>query len=127
MLFIGPISTICDLILFYIMYNILNYKYNLFNSCWFISSIITQSIIINFIRTSKIPFKESNISLNLGLLITLTTIIAIILPYTKIGGYVDLVPIPSVFYFYLLIVVIIYILLISIVKKYYINRYGNWL
>lgn len=127
MLFIGPISTICDLILFYIMYNILNYKNTLFNSCWFISSIITQSIIINFIRTSKTPFKESNISLNLGLLITLTTIIAIILPYTKIGGYVDLVPIPSIFYFYLFIVVIIYVLLISLVKKYYIKKYGNWL
>ena len=82
MIFFGPISTICDLILFYIMYNILNYKNNLFNSCWFVSSIITQSIIINFIRTSKIPFKESNISLNLGLLIALTTVIAIILPYT---------------------------------------------
>lgn len=127
MLFIGPISTICDLILFYIMYNILNYKNTLFNSCWFISSIITQSIIINFIRTSKTPFKESNISLNLGLLITLTTIIAIILPYTKIGGYVDLVPIPSIFYFYLFIVVIIYVLLISLVKKCYIKKYGNWL
>ena len=127
MLFIGPISTICDLILFYIMYNVLNYENTLFNSCWFISSIITQSIIINFIRTSKIPFKESNISLNLGLLITLTTIIAIILPYTKIGGYVDLVPIPSIFYFYLFMVVIIYVLLISLVKKYYIKKYGNWL
>ena len=127
MLFIGPISTICDLILFYIMYNVLNYENTLFNSCWFISSIITQSIIINFIRTSKIPFKESNISLNLGLLITLTTIIAIILPYTKIGGYVDLVPIPFIFYFYLFIVVIIYILLISIIKKYYIKKYSNWL
>ncbi len=127
MLFIGPISTICDLILFYIMYNVLNYENTLFNSCWFISSIITQSIIINFIRTSKIPFKESNISLNLGLLITLTTIIAIILPYTKIGDYVDLVPIPFIFYFYLFIVVIIYILLISIIKKYYIKKYSNWL
>lgn len=127
MLFLGPISTICDLILFYIMYNILNYKNNLFNSCWFVSSIITQSIIINFIRTSKIPFKESNISLNLGLLIALTTVIAIILPYTKIGGYVDLVSIPSIFYLYLLVVVIVYILLISIVKRLYIKKYNNWL
>ena len=126
-LYVGPISTICDLTLFYVMYHILDYKYNLFNSCWFVVSILTQSIIINFIRTAKKPFVESNMSINLGLALIITSLIGIILPYTKVGGYVDLVPIPMLFYLFMFAIIILYITLILIVKKLYIKKYNEWL
>lgn len=127
MLCIGPVSTFCDLILFYIMYHIMGYKYNLFNSCWFIMSILSQSVILNIIRTSKKPFMESNVSLQLGLTLLITSTIGLILPYTKIGSYVDLVPIPLAFYPILLGIILFYIALMLVVKKIYIKKYNTWL
>ena len=127
MLWVGPISSICDILLFYIMYKILNYDISLFNSGWFITSMITQLIIIQFIRTKKRPFIESNISSYVLFSTVGTCIISMILPYIKIGSYVGLVPIPFNFYKYLLFVLIVYILLIDIIKKIYIKKYNDWL
>ena len=63
-LFIGPISSIFD----YVTYFLMLYGFNawnnpaLFQTGWFVESLLTQTLIIHIIRTAKIPFLESRAS-----------------------------------------------------------------
>src|SRR4030081_3084566 len=63
-LFIGPISSIFDYLTFFIMLYVFNAWTNprLFQTGWFVESVLTQTLIIHVIRTNKIPFIESRAS-----------------------------------------------------------------
>lgn len=127
MLYVGPISSICDILLFYIMYKVLNYDMALFNTSWFIASMLTQVVVIHFIRTEKKPFIESNASSQIFFSTIITAIVTIILSYTQIGNYIDLVKVPFNFYYWIVLILIIYITLIQIIKKIYVKKFKIWL
>ena len=93
-LFIGPISSIFDYVTYFLMLYVFNAWNNaaLFQTGWFVESLLTQTLIIHIIRTAKIPFLESRAS---TALITTTIIIAAIgiaLPFTWLGGFLGFVP-----------------------------------
>lgn len=134
MLWVGPTSSVCDILLFLIMFNLLGWNnpdivsnVSLFQSGWFVASMITQTIIIYFIRTAKTPFIHSNPSVYVFFSTSMAMLITMILPYLKIGNYLDLTGLPVIYYGWLLIVLILYILMVQIVKLIYIKKYKNWL
>lgn len=127
MLSVGPISSICDILLFFVMHKLLHYNVSTFHSGWFVASMLTQIAVIHFIRTKKKPFFESNVSSQILFSTILTGIVAVILPYTKIGSYIGLTSISISFYLWLSVILVIYISLIQIVKKCYIKKYNSWL
>ena len=134
MLWVGPTSSVCDILLFLIMFNILGWNnpniessVSLFQSGWFVASMITQTIIIYFIRTAKTPFIHSNPSVYVFFSTSMAMLITMILPYLKVGTYLDLTGLPAIYYGWLLIVLILYILMVQIVKLIYIKKYKNWL
>ena len=61
MLFIGPISSIFDYATFATMLCVFHAWRNpaLFQTGWFVESLLTQTLIIHIIRTAKIPFFQS--------------------------------------------------------------------
>jgi len=67
MLCLGPISSIFD----YVTYGTLLFAFNawtnpsLFQTGWFVESLLTQTLIIHIIRTAKIPFLQSRASTSL--------------------------------------------------------------
>ncbi|MDR1425798.1 MAG: magnesium-translocating P-type ATPase [Rickettsiales bacterium] len=124
---IGPISSICDILLFALMYRYFRWSESLFRSGWFIASMITQTIVIHLIRTEKKPILESNVSLGVFFATTVSMLVSIIIPYTAIGRSLSLTAVPLYYYFWLLLVVALYILLVQIVKKRYVRKYGSWL
>ena len=73
-LFIGPISSIFDYTTFFVMLWVFNCwdpsRASLFQTGWFVESLMTQTLIIHVIRTNKIPFLQSRASLAL----TVTTL-----------------------------------------------------
>src|SRR6202041_2105680 len=72
-LFIGPISSIFDYTTFFVMLQVFHCwdpaRASLFQTGWFVESLMTQTLIIHVIRTNKIPFIQSRASWPL----TLTT------------------------------------------------------
>ena len=74
MVFIGPISSIFDYATYAMMLFVFDCWSNpsLFQTGWFVESLLTQTLIIHIIRTAKIPFIESRAS---APLITTTIII----------------------------------------------------
>jgi Mg2+-importing ATPase len=64
MVFIGPISSIFDYATFFTMLYVFDSWNNplLFQTGWFVESLLTQTLIIHIIRTAKIPFLQSRAS-----------------------------------------------------------------
>ena len=64
MLLIGPISSIFDYVTFAMMLIVFHAwdKPALFQTGWFVESLLTQTLIIHIIRTAKVPFLESRAS-----------------------------------------------------------------
>ena len=134
MLWVGPTSSICDILLFLIMFNILGWNspinmmdMSLFQTGWFVSSMITQTIITYLIRTEKIPFIQSNPSVYVFFSTSIVMLISCVLPYLKIGSYLELTGLPLNYYGWLCLIILLYILLVQIVKTIYIKIYKNWL
>ncbi len=127
MLYFGFISSFCDILLFIIMYRILKWDIELFHSGWFLASMLTQTIVINFIRTAKKPFIESNASAGVTSAIILANVVTLFLIYSKIGSYIGLVGLPLNFYGYLFLIIILYVIFIEINKYFYVRNFKNWL
>jgi Mg2+-importing ATPase len=125
-LFIGPISSIFDYITYFTMLYVFNAWNNpaLFQSGWFVESLLTQTLIIHIIRTAKIPFFQSRAS---TALITTTLIIAAIgiaLPYSWLAGFLGFVPLPPAYWIALCLILPSYVILTHIVKTWFIRRFG---
>ena len=125
-LFIGPISSIFDYVTYFTMLYVFNAWSNpaLFQTGWFVESLLTQTLIIHIIRTAKIPFLESRAS---TALITTTIIIAAIgiaLPFTWLGGFLGFVPLPPAYWFCLCLILLSYVILTHFMKTWFIRRFG---
>ena len=103
------------------------YQQSLFHTGWFILGVTSQTLIVQLLRTSKIPFVQSMPSHQLFLTTIIVTIIGISIPYTQLGATINLTPIPLIFYAYLVCVVIVYFIASQLLKIIYINVNKQWL
>ncbi|MEQ1790068.1 MAG: magnesium-translocating P-type ATPase [Rickettsiales bacterium] len=131
MLFIGPVSSIFDYITFGVMWFIFSAntiaEQSLFHTGWFVSGLLTQTLIVHMIRTEKMPFIGSRASNSLLISTVLVMAAGIILPYTAAGAAVHLVPLPLAYFGYLAGILIGYCLLVTAMKSWYIKKFGQWL
>lgn len=132
MLIMGLTSSLIDAFAFLIFLFIFKYntidKASYFQTAWFITCLVTELTIIYNIRTSKIPFMESNASKKLNILIIFSLLLTIIMPIilSPIKSF-NFVILPFYFYFILFALANLYFLLVLLVKKFYIKKYGEWL
>ena len=131
MIVMGITSSIIDVLAFLTFYHLLGYnsieKESYFQTAWFITSLITELMIIYNVRTSKniLNSGPSKILLSLTLLSTMLTIITPLLLHNVLSFHFEILSIK--FYLYLLSLVILYILIVSIVKRIYIKKNHEWL
>lgn len=132
MIIMGLTSSVIDALAFLLFLFI--FKYNsvqmaqYFQTAWFVTCLITELSIIFNIRTSKIPFTESNASPKLYILTIFSMLLTIITPLilSRIKSF-NFVILPLSFYICLVALVLLYFLLVLLVKKLYIKKYGEWL
>ena len=99
-----------------------------FQTAWFIEGVISQTIIVHFIRTEKIPFIESTANKWLLLSTSLCIIASMILPLLLMNiSDFHFTTLPFAFYMYVIILMIIYAVLTEIVKHFYIKKHHRWL
>ncbi|PFZ14515.1 cation transporting ATPase C-terminal domain-containing protein, partial [Bacillus thuringiensis] len=62
-IFIGPVSSVFDIIIFIVMWNVFGANIpemqSLFQTGWFVVGLLTQLLIVHMIRTQHIPFLQS--------------------------------------------------------------------
>ena len=132
MLVMGMTSSIIDVMAFLIFWFVLGYNSvsseAYFQTAWFIECLISQTLIIHFIRTEKIPFIQSIASkplIAMSLVTIMGTIITPILLH-NITGF-NFVILPAKFYLVVLILIVCYTIIAQLVKKQYIKKYHEWL
>ena len=128
MVFFGPISSIFDIVTFVLMWKVfganLAAKQTLFQSGWFVVGLLTQSLIVHMIRTSKIPFIQSRAAWPVILMTLVVMVIGIFLPMGPLASYFKLEPLPAEYFVFLVLIVLAYMGLTQVMKKWYIRRFG---
>lgn len=131
MVIMGLVASVIDVVAFLIFYFVLGFNSDnviLFQTAWFIEGVISQTMIVHFVRTSKIPFIESIANKYLLLSTSLCIIASIILPILLINiKSFHFAYLPVAFYFYVIILLILYMVIEEIVKRLYIKKYKRWL
>jgi len=127
----GLISTILDMMCFFVLWVV--FKFNtvekavMFQSGWFVFGILSQTLIIHLIRTSKIPFIESKSSKQLLISTFAVLCITLIIAFTNISVIFDLSKLPYMYLVWIAILMSIYIIFIQVYKKFYIKKNKEWL
>lgn len=128
MLFMGPISSIFDLVVFASLWFIFGIREAAtFQTVWFSYSIVSNLVGMHIIRTSKIPFIQSNAHKMVYFSSILLIIIGLIVPFTTLGSIIGLVPIAFKYIVMIFVITFFYCILALFAKKIYIRKYGDWI
>lgn len=128
MLFMGPISSIFDLVVFASLWFIFGIREAAtFQTVWFSYSIVSNLVGMHIIRTSKIPFIQSNAHKMVYFSSILLIIIGLIVPFTTLGSIIGLVPIAFKYIVMIFVITFFYCILALFAKKIYIKKYGDWI
>ncbi|HYM35128.1 MAG TPA: magnesium-translocating P-type ATPase, partial [Steroidobacteraceae bacterium] len=126
MLVIGPISSIFDYATYAMMLFVFDAWKNpsLFQTGWFVESLLTQTLIIHIIRTAKIPFVESRASAALMTTTLIICVIGIALPFTWAGAALGFTPLPLLYWPLIAAMLVTYAILTHLIKRWFVRRWG---
>ncbi len=138
MLFIGPISSIFDYATFALMwffFGVVAYLnpslgpsqkdslMRLFQTGWFVESLLTQTLIVHIIRTRKVPFFQSRASAPTMLTTLAVMAIGVWLPYSPFAKMLGLLPLPGIYWLWIAGFLLTYSIITHQVKRWFIRRF----
>jgi Mg2+-importing ATPase len=140
MVFIGPVSSLFDYATFALMWFIFRCSSyldgslgsgqkealaGLFQTGWFVESLLTQTLIVHIIRTRKVPFFGSHASLHMTMTTGIVMAVGAWLPYSPFAPSLGLVPLPPVFWGWIAAFLISYSFLTHFIKTWFFKRFGG--
>ncbi len=131
MLILGPTSSLFD----YLTYALLWFGLGattqaaapLFQTGWFVEGLLSQTLIMHLLRTSKVPFLQSTATWPVILATVLMMLSGLLLPLTPLGFSFGLVPLPLRYFPWLVSLLLGYCLLIQGLKVWYVRTFKQWL
>jgi P-type Mg2+ transporter len=131
--FIGPCSSIFDYTTFFTMLYLFGCwdvstteavarSTSLFQTGWFVESLLTQTIIIHVIRTNRIPFLQNMASWPLVAMSSVIMLIGIGLPYSPVGSDLGFTPLPGLYWPLLALTLVCYVALTQSVKMWLLRK-----
>src|SRR6185437_12447244 len=96
----------------------------LFQTGWFVESLLTQTLVIHIIRTARVPFVESRASAALMATTAFICAAGIALPFTPVGPALGFTPLPAAYWPILLALVLGYTVLAQLAKSWFGQRWG---
>jgi Mg2+-importing ATPase len=131
MVYLGPVSSIFDFLTFFIMLFIFFPLFpglpqdRLFQTAWFIESLVTQTVVIFAIRTRKSPFWKSKPGKYLILSSIVIVAAAIAIPYTALGDvYFAFISPPPLFFVFLAGLIGAYMVTAEVVKRWFFKHHA---
>jgi Mg2+-importing ATPase len=128
MVFFGPISSLFDVLTYAMMWFVFGAdtpeEQTLFHSGWFIVGLLTQTLIVHMIRTSKIPFIQSRASMPLLAMTGAIMAIGVFIPMGPLADYFKLQALPPLYFVLLPMILLGYMALTQAMKGIYVRRYG---
>ncbi len=126
MIYIGPISSLFD----YVTFGTLIYFFGawgneaMFQTGWFVESLLSQTLIVHVIRTGRIPFIESRPSFPLLVTTIAICLAGIWLPTSPFASALGMTALPGGYWLALAGILISYMLLTQVAKTWLIRRFG---
>ena len=143
MAWIGPISSVFDIITYMLLYflvvpMILGHGYNhgatdaaafimVFQTGWFIESMWSQTMVIHMLRTAKVPFVQSRPAWLVILMTLVAAFFVTSLPYGPLVNILRLAPLGLPYFLFLICIIFLYMFSVTVIKKFYIKKYKEWL
>jgi Mg2+-importing ATPase len=133
-LFIGPCSSIFDYTTYLVMLYVFGcwdvstataaaHSASLFQTGWFVESLVTQALVIHVIRTNKLPFVQSRASRPVIAVGLLVIAVGVGLPTSTIGRYLGFTPLPLLYWPILVATLAAYLMLAQGVKSWLLRRH----
>jgi P-type Mg2+ transporter len=131
--FVGPCSSVFDYTTYFMMLFVFQcwnvstpeaaqHSASLFQTGWFVESLLTQTLIIHVIRTNKIPFLQSRSSWPLAVMSVCIMATGIAIPFTPLGSYLGFTALPPLFWPLLAVTLLCYVVLTQLVKMWLLKR-----
>ena len=128
MLFMGPLSSCFDLIVFALVWFTFDiHEAAIFQTIWFSYGVVSNLVGMHVIRTAKVPFKQSHASKAVYFSSILLSIIAMVVPFTFLGRAIGLTALSPKYFTVIIGVPILYCFVAVFAKKVYIKKYGEWI
>jgi P-type Mg2+ transporter len=125
-LFIGPCSSIFDYTTFFFMLYFFGCwdpaRESLFQTGWFVESLLTQTLIIHIIRTNRIPFLQSWASWPMIVTTSVIMMVGIWLPYSPLAPALKFTPLPPAYWPFVIVTLLCYVLLTQAVKTWLLRK-----
>jgi Mg2+-importing ATPase len=135
MVSLGPVSSLFDFLTFFSMLFIffpiiplallagdVTYPDRLFQTAWFIESIVSQVLVVFVIRTRRTPFWKSKPSKYLIISSIIIIAFALLLPLSPLGLIFGFVAPPPLFYALLALLMVAYLTVAELVKSWFYKR-----
>jgi Mg2+-importing ATPase len=121
---IGPVSSLYDLLTFYVLIHWLHATSETFHTGWFIESLATQTLVVFVIRTHGNPLRSRP---STALLASVAAVVAVglMLPWTPLASLFGFVPLPPVFFVFLGTATLTYMLLVQLIKRRFMQPAGE--
>jgi Mg2+-importing ATPase len=124
--FIGPCSSVFDYTTYAMMWFVFRAvdpaHASLFQTGWFVESLLTQTLIIHIIRTNKVPFVQSRASWPLILTSVAIMVVGVWLPFSPFAAALGFVALPHLYWPLLLGTLFLYVLLTQGVKVWLLRK-----
>jgi Mg2+-importing ATPase len=125
-LLVGPISSLFDATTFAVLLFVFGRtdpaRVALFQTGWFVESLLTQTLIIHVIRTDRIPFLQSRASRALAATTAAMALVALWLPESALAPAFGFVPLPGGYWLFLAATLAAYGLATFAVKNWLVRR-----
>ncbi|MBO9542000.1 magnesium-translocating P-type ATPase [bacterium] len=124
MVVLGPISSIFDFLTFWLLLWAFRATAPLFHTAWFVESLLTQTLVVFVIRTSRSPFRHPA---GRGLRLSVFGIcaIAVLLPYSPLARALGFTPLPLSLLLSILGITAAYLLLAELAKRQFYRSAGG--
>jgi len=123
-LFIGPCSSIFDYTTYFMMLYVFGAwdQPALFQTGWFVESLLTQTLIIHVIRTNRIPFLQSRASWPLIATTVVIMMVGMWLPFSPVASALGFKPLSSLYWPLIFLTLLCYTFLTQLVKVWLLRR-----
>lgn len=121
MIIFGIIGTAYDFLTFGVMYFVFHARGSLFQTGWFVTSFITEVLVVFVIRTRKIPFWKSTPSLPFLATCLAVVALGLYLPFSPFSNYLGFKPLPALYFGFLIGITLTYLIFVEI-GKFFLNR-----
>jgi Mg2+-importing ATPase len=140
MMVIGPVSSIFDYATFALMWFVFKsnmfidpavgaaaktHAVQLFQTGWFVESLLTQTLIVHIIRTGRIPFLQSRASKPMMLSTLAVMAAAVWLPFSPFAPLFGMVPLPPLYFLWITLFLLTYGTMAHAMKTWFFKRFGG--